>query len=81
MLGSTNPLTGQLYIADSFIVVVFGGVQSLLGTFVSALVISQAQTTLEFILSGSMARVSILVMVIVALYFRPNGLFATKVRQ
>jgi urea transport system permease protein len=81
MLGSTNPLTGQLYIVDSFIVVVFGGVQSLLGTFVSALVISQAQTTLEFILSGSMARVSILLMVIVALYFRPNGLFAAKVRQ
>jgi urea transport system permease protein len=81
MLGSTNPLTGQLYITDSFIVVVFGGVQSLLGTFVSALLISQAQTTLEFILSGSMARVSILLMVIVALYFRPNGLFATKVRQ
>jgi urea transport system permease protein len=81
MLGSTNPQTGQLYIVDSFIVVVFGGVQSLLGTFFSALLISQAQTTLEFVLSGSMARASILLMVIVALYFRPNGLFAAKVRQ
>ena len=27
MIGSTNPGTGQLYIVDSFIVVVFGGVQ------------------------------------------------------
>lgn len=81
MVGSTNPLTGQLYIVDSFIVVVFGGVQSLLGTFLSGFVIAQTQTTLEFILSGSMARVTILLLVIVALYFRPNGLFAANVRQ
>jgi len=81
MVGSTNPLTGQLYIVDSFIVVVFGGVQTLLGTFLSALVISQAQTTLEYILSGSMAKVTILLLVVVVLYFRPNGLFSHKVRQ
>ncbi len=80
MVGSTNPLTGQIYIVDSFIVVVFGGVQSLLGTFLSGFVIAQTQTTLEFILSGSMARVTILLFVIVVLYFRPNGLFAAKVR-
>lgn len=81
MVGSTNPLTGQLYIVDSFIVVVFGGVQTLLGTFLSAFVISQAQTTLEFILSGSMAKVTILLLVVAVLYFRPNGLFSTKIRQ
>ena len=81
MIGSTNPLTGQLYIVDSFIVVVFGGVQTLLGTFMSAFVLSQAQTMLEFTLSGSMARVCILLLVVVVLYFRPNGLFASKVRQ
>jgi urea transport system permease protein len=81
MIGSTNPLTGQLYIVDSFIVVVFGGVQTLLGTFLSAFVIAQSQTTLEFILSGSMAKVTILLMVVAVLYFRPNGLFSTKIRQ
>ncbi|MFO1351356.1 MAG: urea ABC transporter permease subunit UrtB [Gammaproteobacteria bacterium] len=81
MIGSTNPLTGQLYIVDSFIVVVFGGVQSLLGTFLSGLVISQTQTTLEFLLSGSMAKVWILLFVIIVLYFRPNGLFASKIRR
>jgi urea transport system permease protein len=81
MLGSTNPLTGQLYIVDSFIVVVFGGVASLLGTFVSGFAIAQTQTTLEFLLSGSMAKVAILLFVVVVLYFRPNGLFASKVRH
>jgi urea transport system permease protein len=81
MIGSTNPLTGQLYIVDSFIVVIFGGVQSLVGTFASGFVIASAQSFLEFLLSGSMARVSILLAVITVLYFRPNGLFASKVRQ
>ena len=80
MIGSTNPGTGQLYIVDAFIVVVFGGVQSLLGTALSAFTIAQGQTTLEFLMSGSMARVTILLLVILVLYFRPNGLFATKTR-
>lgn len=81
MIGSTNPLTGQLYIVDSFIVVVFGGVQSLLGTFASGFVLASSQSFLEFLLAGSMAKVFILLAVVTALYFRPNGLFASKVRQ
>ena len=81
MIGSTNPGTGQIYIVDSFIVVVFGGVQSLLGTAFSAFTIAQSQTLLEYLMSGSMARVTILLLVIVVLYFRPNGLFAIKSRS
>ena len=81
MIGSTNPGTGQLYIVDSFIVVVFGGVASLLGTAASAFLIAQSQTTLEYLMSGSMAKASILLLVIVVLYFRPNGLFSSKVRS
>lgn len=80
MIGSTNPGTGQLYIVDSFIVVVFGGVASLFGTAASSFVISQSQTTLEYLMSGSMAKVCILLLVILVLYFRPNGLFSSKVR-
>jgi len=81
MIGSTNPGTGQLYIVDSFIVVVFGGVQSLLGTALSGFAISQSQTWLEYLISGSMAKATILLLVIVALYFRPNGLFALRSRS
>lgn len=81
MLASTGPVTGQAYIVDTFIVVVFGGVESLLGTIASAFIIGQMQSWFEFFMSGSMARASILVLVIVVLYFRPNGLFATKVRR
>ena len=81
MLASTAPDTGQHYIVDTFIVVVFGGVESILGTILSAFFIGQAQGLFEYYLSGSMARALILLMVIVVLYFRPNGLFATRVRR
>jgi urea transport system permease protein len=81
MLASTGPVTGQLYVVDTFIVVVFGGVESLLGTFLSAFIIGELQSTFEFLMTGSMAKASILLLVIVALYFRPNGLFASKVRR
>ncbi|OYZ72530.1 MAG: urea ABC transporter permease subunit UrtB, partial [Rhizobiales bacterium 24-66-13] len=57
MIGSTGPTAGQLYIVDTFLVVVFGGAASLLGTIASAFTISQAQSTMEFFMSGSMAKV------------------------
>lgn len=81
MLASTGPVTGQQYVVDTFIVVVFGGVESLLGTLLSAAIIGELQSTFEFLMTGSMAKASILLLVIVALYFRPNGLFASKVRR
>ncbi len=81
MIGSTGPTAGQLYIVDTFLVVVFGGAQSLLGTVASAFTISQSQSTLEFFLTGSMAKVLTLLMVIGLLMLRPQGLFVLKVRR
>ena len=81
MIGSTGPTSGQLYIVDTFLVVVFGGASSLLGTVASALTISQSQSTLEFFMSGSMAKVLTLLFVIAFLMIRPEGLFVLKVRR
>jgi urea transport system permease protein len=81
MIGSTGPTSGQLYIVDTFLVVVFGGAASLLGTIASAFTISQARSTLEFFTSGSMAQVITLLAVVVILMLRPQGLFALKVRK
>ena len=81
MIGSTSPSAGQLYIVDTFLVVVFGGAQSLLGTIASALTISQSRSTLEFFLTGSMAQVITLLIVIGLLMLRPQGLFVLKVRR
>lgn len=81
MIGSTGPTSGQLYIVDTFLVVVFGGASSLLGTIASAFTISQAQSTMEFFLSGSMAKVLTLLVVVGILMLRPQGLFALKIRR
>ncbi|RYC29054.1 urea ABC transporter permease subunit UrtB [Lichenibacterium minor] len=81
MIGSTGPTSGQLYIVDTFLVVVFGGAQSLLGTIASAFTISQTRSTLEFFTSGSMAQVVTLLGVVIILMLRPQGLFALKVRR
>ena len=81
MIGSTSPTAGQLYIVDTFLVVVFGGAQSLIGTIASAFSISQTQSTLEFFLSGSMAKVLTLLLVVGILMLRPQGLFVLKVRR
>lgn len=81
MIGSTGPTSGQLYIVDTFLVVVFGGATSLLGTIASAFTISQAQSTMEFFLSGSMAKVLTLLFVVLILMVRPQGLFTLKVRR
>ncbi|WP_398472951.1 urea ABC transporter permease subunit UrtB [Tardiphaga sp.] len=81
MIGSTGPTSGQLYIVDTFLVVVFGGAASLFGTIASAFTISQAQSTMEFFMSGSMAKVLTLLTIVAILMIRPQGLFALKVRK
>src|SRR5688572_2606257 len=80
-IGSTGPTSGSLYIVDTFLTVVFGGAESLIGTIASAFSIAQAQATTEFFMTGSMAKVLTLMAVILILMVRPEGLFALKVRR
>lgn len=80
-IASTGPTSGSLYIVDTFLVVVFGGAASLLGTIASAFSIAQAQSIMEFFMSGSMAKVLTLLTVIGILMIRPEGLFSIKVRK
>jgi urea transport system permease protein len=80
-IGSTGPTSGSMYIVDTFLVVVFGGAQSVLGTIASAFTIAQTQATTEFFMTGSMAKVLTLSAVILILMMRPQGLFALKVRR
>ena len=80
-IGSTGPTSGSLYIVDTFLVVVFGGAESLLGTIASAFGIAQTQATSEFFLTGSTAKVLTLTALIVVLMLRPQGLFTIRVRR
>ncbi|MBI3187576.1 MAG: urea ABC transporter permease subunit UrtB [Gammaproteobacteria bacterium] len=80
-IASTGPTTGSLYIVDTFMVVVFGGAASLFGTIASAFTIAQAQSILEFFISGSIAKVITLLTIVIILMLRPEGLFTIKVRK
>ncbi|MGO8678779.1 MAG: urea ABC transporter permease subunit UrtB [Limisphaerales bacterium] len=80
-IGSTGPDSGSRYIVDTFLVVVFGGTASLLGTIASAFGIAQGQSISEFFLQGTMGKVTILSAIVLVLMIRPQGLFASKVRS
>ncbi|MCE4554546.1 urea ABC transporter permease subunit UrtB [Pelomonas cellulosilytica] len=80
-IGSTGPTSGSLYIVDAFLVVTFGGAASLLGTVASAFGIAQTQSISEFFMTGSMAKVLTLSVIVLILMMRPQGLFASKVRR
>ena len=80
-IGSTGPTSGSLYIVDAFLVVTFGGAASLWGTVASAFGIAQTQSISEFFMSGSMAKVLTLLLIVTILMLRPQGLFASRVRR
>lgn len=80
-IASTGPTTGSLYIVDSFMVVVFGGAASLMGTIASAFGIAQAQSILQFFMTSSMGKVTTLLTIVIILMMRPEGLFASKIRK
>lgn len=79
-IGSTGPDSGSRYIVDAFLVVVFGGAANMIGCVASAFGIAQAQSILEFFLEGTKGKVATLLVIVVALMFRPQGLFPSKVR-
>jgi urea transport system permease protein len=80
-VGSISPTAGSAYIVDTFMVVVFGGAGSIIGTIIAAFSIAQAQSILEFFLSGVLAKVFVLLAVVVILMIRPQGLIASKIRK
>jgi urea transport system permease protein len=80
-IGSTGPDSGQRYIVDAFLVVVFGGMTKLMGTVASAFGIAQGQSIAQFFMDGAMGKVAILSVVVIILMIRPQGLFASKVRS
>lgn len=80
-IGSVSPSAGSLYIVDTFMVVVFGGAGSLIGTVLSAFGIAQAQSIMEFFLSGVLAKVYTLLVVVIILMIRPQGLLIARIRK
>jgi urea transport system permease protein len=80
-LGNVGPDLGQSYIVDSFMVVVLGGVGQLAGTVLGALGLGEINKFLEPLAGAVMAKICILVVIIVFIQRRPQGLFALKGRS
>jgi urea transport system permease protein len=77
---NVSPNLGQSYIIDSFLVVVFGGVGNLWGTFAGGMSLGVANKLLEPYSGAVLGKILILVAVILFIQKRPRGLFALKGR-
>ncbi|WP_421359313.1 urea ABC transporter permease subunit UrtB [Agrobacterium rosae] len=79
-IDNVSPNLGQSYIIDSFMVVVFGGVGNLWGTFVGALTLGVLNKFLEPTVGAVLGKILVLVLIILFIQKRPRGLFALKGR-
>lgn len=80
-LYNVNPTMGTGFIVDSFMVVVLGGVGSLVGAVVASLGIGQINVIIEPVYGAVAAKVLVLLLVIIFIQWRPEGLFAPKGRR
>jgi urea transport system permease protein len=81
-IGNVGPSLGQSYIIDSFMVVVVGGVGSIVGTVCSAFGIGAADQVLQQVLgSPVMGKIIVLAAIILFLQWKPGGLFSTRSRS
>lgn len=79
-LTNVGPNLGQSYIIDSFLVVVFGGVGNLFGTFFAAMTLGIANKFAEPLAGAVLAKILILIFIILFIQRKPRGLFALKGR-
>ncbi len=79
-LTNVGPNLGQAYIIDSFMVVVFGGVGNLWGTFVAAMSLGVISKFMEPWAGAVLAKILVLVFIILFIQKRPRGLFPQKGR-
>ncbi len=80
LLGPVTPNVGQSYIVTAFLVVILGGLGSILGTTYAALMIGLFMALAQIVVDVSFAQVLTLLFVILFLQFRPQGVIAIKSR-
>ena len=74
-LTNVGPNLGQSYIIDSFMVVVFGGVGNLWGTFIGGISLGIINKLLEPYAGAVLGKIFVLVALILFIQRRPRGLF------
>ncbi len=79
-LKSVSPEMGTTYVVDAFMVVVLGGVESLIGTIASSAILGELTGFLAFYSDDTIAKASVFFAIVILIRFRPQGLFSTKTR-
>ncbi|WNC92321.1 urea ABC transporter permease subunit UrtB [Paraburkholderia sp. FT54] len=79
-IASVNPSMGTGFVVDSFMVVVLGGAGSLAGTVVSSLALGEINQFIEPFYGAVAAKVAVLLLIVLIIQKRPQGLFALKTR-
>lgn len=77
-LKSVSPEMGAPYVVDAFMVVVLGGVESLLGTVSSSVILGEMNGFLAFLINDTIAKAIVFLAIVVLIRFRPQGLFSKK---
>ena len=80
VLGSIDSTVGQNYIVNTFMAVVLGGVGKLLGTVLGSTIIGFSSIGFETITSSSIAKAIVLLIIIIFLQKKPQGLFTVRSR-
>ena len=80
-IGNVGPDLGQTYIIDSFMSVVLGGVGQLAGTVIGAFGLGVVSKTIEPFWGAVLAKIVVLLLVVLFIQKRPQGLFALKGRS
>ncbi len=80
-VGNVGPDLGQSYIVDAFMVVVLGGVGQLAGTVYAALGLGILNKLLEGVAGAVLAKIMVLVLIVIFIQKRPQGIFALKGRS
>ena len=80
-LGNVGPELGQGVIVDSFLVVVLGGVGKLAGTVVAAMSLGILNKVLEPVAGAVLGKIVVLLVVILIIQKKPQGLFAPRGRS
>ena len=81
LVGPIGPALGTYYIVDAFMVVVLGGVGSLMGTVMAAVLIGISTTFLELGTTATVGKVLVLLLIIAFLQWKPAGLTALQSRS
>jgi urea transport system permease protein len=80
LLGPVTPTVGQSYIVPAFLVVILGGLGSLVGTTIASLIVGLFTALIEIFVDVSVAQVLLLVFVIIFIQFRPQGVITVRSR-